>query len=158
MNGVHGMSGLSRMNGMNGMNGPRGMSGLSRVNGMNGMSGMSCLNGMSGTGGQAGSWPYVPPEQLLDGRAVRPATDVWSVAATFHEVLTGVPPRDVSAARDPVAAVLETRPAPVRTRLPDLPVPVAAVLDRALEVDVDRRHRDAGELRAALLAALEESA
>ena len=115
------------------------------------------LVGMSATEGQAGSWPYLPREQLLDVRDVRPATDVWSMAATFYEVLAGAPPRDVGAARDPVAAVLETRPAPVRTRVPELPGPVAEVIDRALAVDVTRRYRDAGELRAALVAALGES-
>jgi serine/threonine protein kinase len=110
---------------------------------------------MSATEGQAGSWPYLPREQLLDARDVRPATDVWSVAATFYEMLAGAPPRDVGA-RDPVAAVLETRPAPVLTRVPGLAAPVAQVIDRALEMDVARRYRDAGELRDALVAALEE--
>lgn len=104
--------------------------------------------------GHGGSWPYMPREQFIDFRDVRPATDVWSVAATFYAVLAGTPPREVDPGQDPVAAVLDSRPAPIRTRVPELPEPVAAVIDRALDVDVASRYQDASELRAALLAAM----
>ena len=111
----------------------------------------------AGTGARshlrAGSWPYMPPEQLLDLRDVRPATDVWSLAATCYDVLTGIPPRGGTATSEATSGPA-VRPAPILTRVPDLPPPVAAVIDRALETDVARRYADAAEMRSALQAAL----
>jgi serine/threonine protein kinase len=111
------------------------------------------LPGLPGSGAAGGSWPYMPREQLVDARAVRPSADVWSIAATFYEVLTGAPPRP-PARRGPLAAVLDAPAVPIRRRRPDLPAPVAEVFDRSLDADPAGRYPDAGALRAALLAAL----
>lgn len=102
--------------------------------------------------GHAGSWPYLPREQVLDFAAVGPATDVWSVAATFYQVLTGTPPRPVEPGQDPIAAVLTNEAFPIRSRMPELPPSIAAVFDRALATEPDRRYVDAGEFRQALQA------
>jgi serine/threonine protein kinase len=112
------------------------------------------LSGATAADREAGSWPYMPPEQLEDFADARPSVDVWSVAATFYELLAGVTPRGACGGADQLAAVLERRPVPVRVRVPDLPLPVAEVIDRALDIDVTRRYQDAGELRRALLRAI----
>lgn len=109
------------------------------------------LSGMTVTGTYAGSWPYMPREQLCDFRNVRPTGDVWSFAATLYRALTGAFPRDDTGFVDPAIAVLSAPVVPILHRLPSLPPALAAEIDRALAVDPSRRHADATELRAALL-------
>jgi serine/threonine protein kinase len=72
------------------------------------------LSGMTVTGAYAGSWPYMPREQLVDFRSVRPVSDVWSMAATIYEMLTNRLPRDGRAHADPASAVLSEPARPIR--------------------------------------------
>ena len=108
------------------------------------------LSGMTLTGHLAGTPLFMPREQVLNFKRVKPVSDVWSIAATFYFMLTGVPPRECPKGVDPLAAVLGGDVVPIRQIAPEIPKPLAAVIDRALTVDHKKRFQDATELRGAL--------
>jgi len=112
------------------------------------------LSGMTATGSYAGSWPFMPKEQVTNFRDVKPVSDVWAVGATFYVMLTACLPRDVRRGQDPVEAVLRGEAVPIRKREPGLPKGVAEVIDRALALDTKARYQTAGEMREALERAL----
>ena len=129
----------------------------------------------------AGTPIYWPREQITQYRYLDPATDVFSIAAVFYEMLTGVLIRDSFAGMiekcrarnrppgiaDYAGAIFGNPAVPIRDRDPRVPEGVAAVIDRALrEIDVssdpatmrtqlaDLRYPDAGAFRDAMISAL----
>ena len=113
------------------------------------------LSGMTATGASAGTLSFMPREQITSFRQLRPASDVWSMGATLYYMLTRQYTRDFSGRKDPLAVVLAGRIVPLRRRAPHLPAAVAAVVDRAIADDPDRRYPSAVELRDALREALD---
>ncbi len=107
------------------------------------------LSGMTATGSYAGTYCYMPREQLTQFKYVWPASDVWSMAATFYNMLTGALPLDFPRNRDPVRVILDDKPIPIRKRDRTIPPALAAVIDRALAVDPAARYQTASELKAA---------
>jgi predicted Ser/Thr protein kinase len=109
--------------------------------------------GVTQTGTVLGTSNYLSPEQA-SGKQVTAATDVYSLGVVLYELLTGEVPfpgeNFVAVAmkhlNEPVPDILERRP--------DVPVRLAAAMERALEKDPTRRFpsmRDfAAELRACL--------
>lgn len=101
-------------------------------------------------GTSAGTPQFMPREQVADFRFVKPASDVWSLAATAYWMLTGHPPRDFPAGRNPLQTVLGERVVPIRNRCPEVAKDVARVLHRALNERMDRRPVDAAAFGDAL--------
>jgi serine/threonine protein kinase len=87
---------------------------------------------------------------LTDFKYVRPVSDVWSMAATFYNMLTGAFPLQFPRDRDPVEVILRDEPTPIQRREPTIPAAVAACIDHGLATDVARRFQTAGEMRVAL--------
>lgn len=112
------------------------------------------LSGMTATGTAGGTFDFMPREQLTDFKFVRPVSDIWSIGATFYNVLTGQFPRNRGAGSDPVDVILNAKPVPIRQRNSAIPQGVAAVIDRALAVNEGERFPSAGEMKAALAQAL----
>ncbi len=112
------------------------------------------LSGMTATGAVAGTFFFMPREQLTNFRQVRPVSDVWSMAATLYYLLTAEYTRDFKSKPDPLAVILRGGVVPIRDRDPFLPDDLADVLDRALLDDPVQRYPDAGEFVAALRAVL----
>jgi hypothetical protein len=108
------------------------------------------LSGMTMTGQMAGTPVFMPREQVLNYKSVKPVSDVWSIAATFYNMLTGNFPRDFRLGQDPIAVVLSGIIIPIRKRDASIPSKVAEVIDRALAVDVKDRYQDAGEMLKAM--------
>lgn len=111
------------------------------------------LSGLTATGDYGGTVSYMPKEQLTNYKRVRPASDVWSMAATFYAIVTGTPPRVARPGQDPIDAVLQGHATPIGEHLPDFPRPLAEVVDQALSVLPEARHTNATAFRAALKAA-----
>jgi serine/threonine protein kinase len=130
--------------------------------------------------GVAGTPTYWPREQITHYRYLHPATDVFSIAAVFYEILTGDLARPGLSQRmeqchaagramqlpDYIRIIGENTIRPLRSVDPSIPPPVAEVMDRALretEVPTDEtemrrvlaelRYRDALAFREALAAA-----
>jgi serine/threonine protein kinase len=101
--------------------------------------------------GVCGTPIYWPREQLTQYRYLHPATDVFSIASVFYEILTGqwarpglrevydkCKRRGIAPGMADFMRVIGGNPIPpIRKIDPSIPAPVAAVLDRALqEVEV----------------------
>lgn len=116
------------------------------------------LSGMTATGGFGGTYHFMPREQLTEFKYARPVSDVWSMAATFYNVLTGCYPLNFEKSRDPMEIVLRDDPVPIRQRDDTLPDSLAEVIDRALSAELGRRYPSAQEFREAIAAACERIA
>jgi hypothetical protein len=112
------------------------------------------LSGMTQTGTAAGTWPFMPREQLMNFKYVKPVSDVWSIGATFYYMLSAALPRDMPRGRDPIDVVLENLIVRIRDRDRSIPAPLAEVIDRSVAPKPQDRYATAGEFHAALAKAL----
>ncbi len=103
---------------------------------------------------EGGTPAYMPPEQLTDLTRAIPQSDVFSAAATFYQMLTGSLLYDFSG-KDQSEAILAGRFKPILQRRPDLPLPIANMVARALSYSPENRFANAQEMLAALKKALE---
>lgn len=101
-------------------------------------------------GSVVGTPAFMPREQVMCFKSLTPASDVWSIGATFYNMLTGQLPRDFQARRDTIAVVLNGVVIPITERDANIPHRVAEVIDRALAVSVEDRYQDAGEMLKAM--------
>jgi serine/threonine protein kinase len=95
------------------------------------------------------SFNYAPIEQM-QGAGTDPRSDLYSLGATLYHLLTGATPPD---ALTRATAVLNAEPDPLRpaSELQEqVPVEVAAVLERAMAQSAARRFSSAAEMREAL--------
>ena len=88
-----------------------------------------------GRGTQIGSVGYAPPEQYLG--KMEPRSDLYSLAATMHHLLTG---------RDPQLEPPFSFP-PLRSLAPQVSLQTDKVITSALDKDVEKRPRSAREMR-----------
>lgn len=108
------------------------------------------LSGMSITGQYAGTPMFMPPEQIINFKYVKPVSDVWSFAASLYNLLTGKFPYRFPGHRDPIDVILNDAPVPLRERMPGLNRKIVAALDKSLHRDPKKRFQDAGGLLGAL--------
>jgi hypothetical protein len=94
---------------------------------------------------------YMPPEQMQSLQTVGPPADVWALGVVIYECLTGAKPFEASSVVEICTRVMTTAPAPVRLARPDVPVALAAVIERCLMKDPARRFPDASALLKALM-------
>jgi len=98
--------------------------------------------GLTMAGRVLGTTDYVSPEQAL-GEPVTGQSDLYSLGVVFYEMLTGgVPFHGESPVAVAMKHVREELP-DVQARRPELSAATAAVLDRAVAKDLDRRYPDA---------------
>jgi serine/threonine protein kinase/tetratricopeptide (TPR) repeat protein len=100
---------------------------------------------------------YMSPEQAL-GDKVDGRSDLFSTGAVLYELLTGHKPFEAETTPSVLFQVVHKQPPPVRRWVPDIPTAIVAVVNRALEKDLERRFASAREMRAALAAAREAPA
>jgi len=112
------------------------------------------FSGMTVTGSYAGTLPFMPREQVVEFKYVKPASDVWSMGATFYYMLTRQFPRKQPRHQDPIEIILNGKIDPIQKYHPTLPEPVAKVINLALLNDHKARYQNASELLHALQQAL----
>jgi len=110
------------------------------------------------TGVMMGSPSYMSPEELGAGPSLDHRTDIWSLGATLHELLTGRTAFEPSMLPELVSAIMHRPPIPVRRLRPDVPPELAAVVERCLAKDREARFSSAADLARALLPFAPESA
>jgi serine/threonine protein kinase len=110
----------------------------------------ACFSGMTVTGASAGTPAFVPREQVINFKYVKPVSDAWSMGATFYHMLTVAVPLDFRQGRDPIEIILHGGTVPIRKRAASVPRNVAEVIDRALSERVQDRYPTAAERRQAL--------
>ncbi len=111
---------------------------------------MAGLSGMSITGNTAGTPSFMPPEQIVNFKYVKPVSDVFSMGATIYFLLTGAFPFDFPQKRDPMDVILNDEVIPIRKRLAAIPNPLAAAIDKAVAKKHKDRFPDAGALLRAI--------
>jgi eukaryotic-like serine/threonine-protein kinase len=113
------------------------------------------VSGMTVTGGGfSGSLLFMPREQMINFKYVKPVSDVWAMGATIYFMLTGSVPRPSKLGQDPINAILSGQIIPIRQCDPKIPTGIATVIDRSLAVDAKDRYQTAGEMLKALTVAL----
>ncbi len=102
------------------------------------------------TGVAVGTPAYMSPEQAMGERELDGRSDQYSLGVVGYQMLIGETP--FKAANTPAMLVkhLSETPHPVRERRPDVPEPLAAVVDRALAKKPEQRWPTAGAFRDAL--------
>ena len=114
------------------------------------------MSGVTMAGDVAGTFAYMPPEQIRDFRNVRPSSDIYAMGMTAYSLLTGAIALDISPranVAETVKSIFEKPIIPVRHRIPEIPDAVAQVIERALTKDITQRWPSAEAMRAALLQA-----
>ncbi|MDH3198042.1 MAG: protein kinase, partial [Candidatus Krumholzibacteria bacterium] len=102
-----------------------------------------------------GTVAYMSPEQAghdeVDHRA-----DVWSVGVLLSEMLTGRLPFRGQIDQAMVYSILNEDPTPVAELRKDVPRECAAIVERCLQKDPDKRYQSAEALAAAIVAAAQK--
>jgi serine/threonine protein kinase len=108
------------------------------------------FSGMTATGSFGGTFPFMAREQVTNFKYFKPVSDVWSIGATFYNMLTGQFPRDFRRGQDPMEIILHGDIIPIRKRESDIPKRIAEVIDRSIANNTRDRYQNAGEMRKAL--------
>ena len=100
------------------------------------------------TGSLLGTPAFMPPEQA-GGRthAVCARSDLWSVGATMFTLLTGRFVHEAENAQAHTVKAAVTRARSLATLLPDAPVSLVRLVDRALAFDIADRFADARQMQ-----------
>ncbi len=115
------------------------------------------MSGVTMAGDVAGTFAYMPPEQIRDFKNVRPASDIYAMGMTAYSLLTGAVALDLSPkanVAETVKAIFDKPIIQIHQRVPDVPPQVAAVVERALAKDPAHRWPSAEAMREALLQTL----
>ena len=114
----------------------------------------SGMSGITMAGDMAGTFAYMPPEQIKDFRNVKPTSDIYAIGMTAYSLLAGDTALDVGPSGDMAAtvrAIFEAPIVPLRQRAPEVPERAAEVIERALAKDPAHRWQSAAAMRTALM-------
>jgi serine/threonine-protein kinase len=114
----------------------------------------SGMSGITMAGDMAGTFAYMPPEQIKDFRNVKPTSDIYALGMTAYSLLAGDTALDIGSGGDMAAtvrAIFDGQIVPLRRRAPEVPERVAEIIERALAKDPGQRWQSAGAMRTALL-------
>ncbi|MCA9571382.1 MAG: serine/threonine protein kinase, partial [Myxococcales bacterium] len=97
-----------------------------------------------------GRFDYMSPEQAEGRKDLDQRSDLFSVGVVLYEMLTGVHPFRAESEIDTVERVRTGKYTAVSTRNPEVPFALQTIVDRALQVDRDRRYPSATAFKEAL--------
>lgn len=115
------------------------------------------MSGVTMAGDVAGTFAYMPPEQIRDFKNVRPTSDIYAMGMTAYSLLTGAVALDLSPkanVAETVKAIFDKPIIPIHQRVTDVPPAIANAVERALAKDPAQRWPSAEAMRNALLQAL----
>ena len=96
-----------------------------------------------------GTVRYMSPEQAR-GQKVDARSDIWSLGVVLYEMVGGIPPFSGETPSDCIASILTKEPPPLSGVLPDVPLKLEAILQKALRKDRDERYQTIREMLADL--------
>ena len=83
--------------------------------------------------GEAGGTPvFMPRQQIINYKYAKPDVDVWGVAASYYQMLTGLPPKEFNFKKDVWSQALKNPAVPIRKRNSNVNKRLAEVIDQAL--------------------------
>jgi len=94
----------------------------------------------------SGTPSFMSPEQVLGSEEIGPLSDLYSLGATLFALATGRPPHLASTPMHLLVKITTERAPRVATLAPELPQPIAALIDRALAREPERRWPSAAEM------------
>ena len=104
----------------------------------------------TGTGMLLGTPAFMAPEQAMaKANEIDAQTDLWAVAATFYTLVSGQLVHEGDNASQLLVFAATAPARPLASVAPDIPAPIAAVVDRGLEFDKASRWSDASTMRQA---------
>lgn len=98
-----------------------------------------------------GTLNYLAPEQLGSTLRSDQRTDIYSLGATFYEMLVGEPPFVAHDLAELLQMHRQERPKPLRTMRSDIPSPVAKLVGDMIAKEPLRRPQSMGEVIRALV-------
>ncbi len=111
--------------------------GLARIEGM---------DAITRAGTVVGSLYYVSPEQLL-GRKLDGRSDVYALAVSMYEMLSGMRPYRGQTLTEMSDAILYATATPLRQIEPAIPAELERIIAKAMARDLSQRYASAGDLR-----------
>ena len=111
------------------------------------------MSGITMAGDMAGTFAYMPPEQIRDFRNVKPTADIYALGMTAYSLLAGDIALDLGPSGDiagALRAIFEGQLIPLRTRVPDISPQIAEIIERALVREPAHRWQSAKAMRTAL--------
>lgn len=101
--------------------------------------------GMTRTGALMGTPDYMSPEQAM-GEKVDARSDLFSVGVILYEMLTGTQPYESATVMGTLIKRTKEKATPVRELDPTLPQYLNDIVARCLEISLERRYQEAGEI------------
>src|SRR6184192_2874377 len=96
-----------------------------------------------------GTGHYMSPEQAR-GQTADARSDLWSLGVVIYEMIRGIPPFSGETPSDCIASILTTEPAPLSGVLPEVPLKLESILQKALRKNRDERYLTIKEMLAGL--------
>src|SRR5947199_5528469 len=96
-----------------------------------------------------GTARYMSPEQTR-GQTVDARSDIWSLGVVIYEMIAGIPPFRGETPSDYIASILTTQPPPLSGVLPEVPLNLESILQKALRKNSDERYLTIKEMLAGL--------
>ncbi|MBC7855079.1 MAG: protein kinase [Pirellulaceae bacterium] len=101
-----------------------------------------------------GTPDYISPEQAADSRQADIRADIYSLGCTFYFLLTGQPPFPKGTVMQKLASHMHSAPPSVTLKRPEVPVEVAAIVERMMAKETTDRYQTPGDVAKDLAAAL----
>jgi hypothetical protein len=92
-----------------------------------------------------GRFPYISPEQAA-GEDIHPASDVYVIGSLLYEMLAGRPPFRTADKTVLVLQHLRQDPPSLQILVPQVPLPLSQIVQKALAKEPSARYRNAGQL------------
>jgi serine/threonine protein kinase len=97
----------------------------------------------------AGTIPYISPEQI-EGLSVTSPADIFSVGVMLYEIVTGRNPFEAEHFMSVLYNIAHREAVPVATLVPDVPPPLARLVEQCMEKRPEDRPASAQDVAAAL--------